>query len=660
MELEQASEPAQPAHGRPAGAGQALHVSPAAEARAAAPEAVERLSEAEVAPTGSPTPNTLPQASEQQRHTLPAKPQLQGGEGLRGQAASAPQGGGDNTARAAGAAAEPASLARAAACLGVPSGGQPGSASKLKVMDTDELHGEGLEGSKSQPEGEDEEAEGAEAEDQEGEQGSPQRRHPDGQRCSHCGTGESSRWERNPLTKQPLCTRCRQWMRRHGNTLPPVDQEDWQPGAVPVCSNCGDDCSGPKQYRHPATGRRLCGSCRMTLSKRGTLPDVVSGRGWLQQAVQQEQQRQQKADGSSASSSSSEEEEAGGVSREEEEETEGREVKQEASSERSGGQREHAYSSEGQQPHSSGSAPPERQEKWVARAAAAAASGRLRERSTEEEEESDEEEEEEEEENGEDGGGSGSGPQEEGKRLCLHCKGAYHHGRSWHTCPKTGVRWLCEPCFNKVRVALKRAAAGQGGKKRKQPAGDNRTPEREEDEEEEAGEAAEGKKGQQSSKPQAAEGKKGLQGSRRPAPSPSRRKKQKRKTAQQEADPPTPAGPDPAAAAKGRGAAAAAAAHHAAGALTLLASQPTSSGPEPPEPSRPLHPEASWPLQYARLQFLLADSRVEEAMAQDFKWALLGLPEMQQRMHFIELQSLHAGGKVELLKEWVARLLGRD
>ncbi len=75
---------------------------------------------------------------------------------------------------------------------------------------------------------------------------------PSGQRCSHCGVGESSRWERNPLTKQPLCTRCRQWMRRHAGALPPLDHEDLQPGVAPACSNCGDDCAGPKQYRRGA------------------------------------------------------------------------------------------------------------------------------------------------------------------------------------------------------------------------------------------------------------------------------------------------------------------------------------------------------------------------------------------------------------------------
>lgn len=257
---------------------------------------------------------------------------------------------------------------------------------------------------------------------------------------------------------------------------------------------------------------------------------------------------------------------------------------------------------------------------------------------------------------------------------------------------------------------LKRAAAGQSGKKRRQHTEGEQTPEGE-DEAEKAEEAAEGAGGAR-------------QASTRPAQPHSRRKKQ-RQRAQQEEDPPTPAGPDPAAAAKGRGAAAVAAAHHAAGALTLLASQPDSSGPDPAEPSRPLHPEASWPLQYARLQFLLAESGVAEAEAQvrkpvaarllksmgqqgwtgavcpsygccqgyggsahgavpaalgvvvapdmciqptgrlpglscwfvhpanhstlpapanqqDFKWKLLELPEMQQRMHFIELQARHA------------------
>lgn len=181
-----------------------------------------------------------------------------------------------------------------------------------------------------------------------------------------------------------------------------------------------------------------------------------------------------------------------------------------------------------------------------------------------------------------------------------------------HTCPKTGVRWLCEPCFNKVRVALKREV-GQGGKKRKQPAGlEEQTPEAE-DGGAEATEAGEG-------------GGKGRQASTRPAQPPHRRKKPQQPRAPQKGDPPTPAGPDPAAAAKGRGAAAAAAAHHAAGALALLASQPASSGPEPPQPSRPLHPEASWPLQYARLQFLLADSGVAEAAAQARREGRPGLP----------------------------------
>lgn len=91
----------------------------------------------------------------------------------------------------------------------------------------------------------DEEVEGG---DGGGEASQPQDR-PGAQHCSHCGTGESSRWERNPLDKQPLCTRCRQWMRRHGGALPPLDQDELPRGAAPVCSNCGDACPGPKQYR---------------------------------------------------------------------------------------------------------------------------------------------------------------------------------------------------------------------------------------------------------------------------------------------------------------------------------------------------------------------------------------------------------------------------
>ncbi|KAL4437999.1 hypothetical protein ABPG77_004220 [Micractinium sp. CCAP 211/92] len=353
----------------------------------------------------------------------------------------------------------------------------------------------------------------------------------------------------------------------------------------------------------------------MTLSKRGALPEAVSGRAWLQSLVQREQLRQQGAGSSPAARSPSLEEDewAAQECRSEEVVPQGR-VKREASSQRV---------SEGQ--------------------LSGQLSGQLQGHSSGDEGDFGEHEEEEEEREGE--AVTGAGRAEEGRRLCLHCKNAHHRGRSWHTCPKTGVRWLCEPCFNKVRVVLKRAAAGQSGKKRRQLAEDEQTPEGE-DEAEGAEEAAEGAGGAR-------------QASARPAQPHSRRKKQ-RQRAQREEDPPTPAGPDPAAAAKGRGAAAVAAAHRAAGALTLLASQPDSSGPDPAEPSRPLHPEASWPLQYARLQFLLAESGVAEAEAQDFKWKLLELPEMQQRMHFIELQSLHAGGKVALVNEWVARLLGRD
>lgn len=110
-----------------------------------------------------------------------------------------------------------------------------------------------MDGFGGPPDGPDEEGE-----EQGGEAGQPDGQ-SGGQRCSHCCARESSRWERNPLTKQPLCTRCRQWMRRHSGALPPLDSEDRRPGAAPVCSNCGDDCSGPKQYRQGGGSRNVAG-----------------------------------------------------------------------------------------------------------------------------------------------------------------------------------------------------------------------------------------------------------------------------------------------------------------------------------------------------------------------------------------------------------------
>lgn len=44
---------------------------------------------------------------------------------------------------------------------------------------------------------------------------------------------------------------------------------------------------------------------------------------------------------------------------------------------------------------------------------------------------------------------------------------------------------------------------------------------------------------------------------------------------------------------------------------------------------------------------------------QDFKFALLGMPEEVRRSHFLEIQARHAEGKVALACRWVARVLGK-
>ncbi len=139
----------------------------------------------------------------------------------------------------------------------------------------------------------------------------------------------------------------------------------------------------------------------MTLSKRGALPEAVSGHAWLQSLVQREQLRQQGAGSSPAAHSPSLEEDewAAQECRSEEVVPQGL-VKREASSQRvSEGQ--HSGQLSGQlQGHSSG-------------------------------DEGDFGEEEEEEEEKEGVVVTGAGRAEEGRRLCLHCKNAHHRGRSW-------------------------------------------------------------------------------------------------------------------------------------------------------------------------------------------------------------------------------------
>lgn len=157
----------------------------------------------------------------------------------------------------------------------------------------------------------------------------------------------------------------------------------------------------------------------MTLSKRGELPEVVPVRSWLQQVVKEEQQRQRKAE---CAPSASQEEEGDA-----EDEDMRRHVQQEPSRAGLPGRQEHATSSEGQHSHNSGSALAEQQQRQGSARAAVAASGRLQEeRATQEDEgESGGEE------AGEDGDMPGADRLEGAQRLCLHCQGTRHHGRSW-------------------------------------------------------------------------------------------------------------------------------------------------------------------------------------------------------------------------------------
>ena len=43
---------------------------------------------------------------------------------------------------------------------------------------------------------------------------------------------------------------------------------------------------------------------------------------------------------------------------------------------------------------------------------------------------------------------------------------------------------------------------------------------------------------------------------------------------------------------------------------------------------------------------------------QDFKFALLDMPDADRRVHFAEVQALHGRGKPGLVVRWVARALG--
>lgn len=154
----------------------------------------------------------------------------------------------------------------------------------------------------------------------------------------------------------------------------------------------------------------------MTLSKRGALPEAVSGRAWLQSLVQREQLRQQGAGSPPATRSPSLEEDEGAAQegRSEEVMPQGQ-LKREASS-HSVSEGQHSGQLSGQlQGHSSGD------------------QGDFGEHG--------EEEEEEEEKEGE--VVTGAGRAEEGRRLCLHCKNAHHRGRSWWDQPASLVLAGC-------------------------------------------------------------------------------------------------------------------------------------------------------------------------------------------------------------------------
>ncbi|PRW59151.1 putative mediator of RNA polymerase II transcription subunit 26c isoform B [Chlorella sorokiniana] len=64
--------------------------------------------------------------------------------------------------------------------------------------------------------------------------------------------------------------------------------------------------------------------------------------------------------------------------------------------------------------------------------------------------------------------------------------------------------------------------------------------------------------------------------------------------------------------------------------------------------------DASWERCHARLDVLLLECGVDELDAQDFKFALLGMPEAVRRSHFLEIQARHADGRHALACRWSA------
>ena len=275
--------------------------------------------------------------------------------------------------------------------------------------------------------------------------------------CTHCGflqpgpAGRQYYWRRHPTTREQLCAPCGRYADKHGGELPELLEEEEQedseeqqdedseedeeehPQRQPPqrqCLQCGSTSKGSAKWagwhRHPASGEEwLCHPCYRKVHN-----------AIKRQQRQAEKQAQQEVESE--------------VEPDEEEQSE--EEEEEAAIAAAVKQCTHCGSLRPGPPGTKYSwrRHPTSKEQLCGRCWGHAHrhGGELPALSDAEGEQEQSEEEEEE-----------QPPQQPQERQCLQCasptKGS---GRwaTWHRHPATGEEWLCQPCFNKARAAIKR------------------------------------------------------------------------------------------------------------------------------------------------------------------------------------------------------------
>lgn len=123
-----------------------------------------------------------------------------------------------------------------------------------------------------------------------------------GQRCSHCGSAETSgQWARHPGTRELLCHYCNAYRQRKQGRLPSPEclrlrdvereqrRQEEAEGGEPSCSHCGA-VEQREWRRHSGTRARLCIPCANFDRKHGgELPPVDELEAWqLRQAEREE------------------------------------------------------------------------------------------------------------------------------------------------------------------------------------------------------------------------------------------------------------------------------------------------------------------------------------------------------------------------------------